>query len=201
MAKRNYASELIKKINSGNKKPKEPTSYFSMNDKNRIEEIEIKKKKLQKEREKLILESKKIAREIKDVEAIDLTKELSKYKNIFHLTEKSSKEEINKLIRDGLKNIISNKKKNKEDIVKLEIEENLLKTMNHIYNKSKNRNDIKVYIDFVKYVDQISKIQFGRDIYKQNLFKNQALKEINSKISNSNDIHKTFKEIFLSLSK
>jgi ribonuclease HII len=135
------------------------------------------------------------------MEAIDLTKELSKYKNIFHLTEKSSKEEINKLIRDELKNIISNKKKNKEDIVKLEIEENLLKTMNHIYNKSKNRNDIKVYIDFVKYVDQISKIQFGRDIYKQNLFKNQALKEINSKISNSNDIHQTFREIFLSLSK
>jgi tRNA nucleotidyltransferase/poly(A) polymerase len=201
MAKRNYASELIKKINSGNEKPKESTSYFSMNDKNRIEEIEIKKKKLQKERERLILESKKIVRENKEMEAIDLTKELSKYKNIFHLTEKSSKEEINKLIRDELKNIISNKKKNKEDIVKLEIEENLLKTMNHIYNKSKNRNDIKVYIDFVKYVDQISKIQFGRDIYKQNLFKNQALKEINSKISNSNDIHQTFREIFLSLSK
>ena len=153
MAKRNYASELIKKINSGNKKPKEPTSYFSMNDKNRIEEIEYKKKKLQKEREKLILESKKIARE------------------------------------------------NKEDIVKLEIEESFLKTMNQIYNKSKNRDDIKVYIDFVKYVDQISKIQFGRDAYKQNLFKNQALKEINSKISNSNDIHQTFREIFLSLSK
>jgi len=172
-----------------------------MNDKNRIEEIEYKKKKLQKEREKLILESKKIARENKENEAIDLTKELSKYKNIFHLTEKSSKEEINKIIRDELKNIISNKKKNKEDIVKLEIEESFLKTMNQIYNKSKNRDDIKVYIDFVKYVDQISKIQFGRDAYKQNLFKNQALKEINSKISNSNDIHQTFREIFLSLSK
>jgi len=174
---------------------------MSINDKNRIKQIEQQKEKLLTERKKMILESKRKVKEIKEIENIDLNKELDQFKHLFTLPEKTTKKELNSYIEKELKNIIIRKKQNKESLTKLEIEESILKTINSIYEKSNNKDYISGYIEFIRYIENISKVQFGRKEYKKNLFRNQALKELNSRISNSNNLNETIREIFLNLSK
>lgn len=195
---KNYASETIKRLKQIPSTQKKEVKYVSENDRSAISKISYEKERLYKERKTLRKEARLKVKEIKDVENIDVSRELKGFK--FILPEKTSKKELNELIRKELRKIIEKKKENKESIVKLEIQESMIKSINSIMSKSNNPDALTIYIDFVNYIENLSKVQFEKDPYKRNLFKNEALKEITKELTNSENVIDSIRKIYRNLS-
>lgn len=191
---RNYASRIIKELKTKPNLSKEKT-YFFERDKKEMQNFKIQKEILLNERELLRKNIKNKVKEIIEIESVDLSKLLQDVKSIV-TPKKTSRKEINEIIKKELANLKQRKRNNKEDITKIEITESIINSTNLIYFKSKNPEAcLSLYKSLINYIRAISNIQFGNNNYKKNLFLNEALKQIENQFQASKNIEESVRKI------
>ncbi len=192
--KTNYAANAIKKIQSVKKGETRNKPNLSPANELELKYAELRKKILLEERQKLRKETRKKVKNILNAEKIDIAKELSGL-NIL-VGKKSTKEEINKLIKQEIKELLLKRKENKLDIIEFENNKNIIQTIGIIFTKTENKNLIENYKKIINQMILTSNIQFKNDSYQQRLFINYAIKEIKKTFERSENIYNTFRELY-----
>jgi hypothetical protein len=181
-------------------KPKKKSRTIIL-DKKRFVELNSNLREEKREKSVILREIKKKLNAISDLKKSDFFKYFSKELERvgIKIDKKDKNKQIKEIIEIELKKLLEFKKKNKTNIIKLEINKSIFSSYNEIVRQTKEPKTFALISFYNTIILNLTYFSNRNLKDRRTLFLNQALKQINNQILNSENLNDTLLDIYLKI--
>jgi hypothetical protein len=181
-------------------KPKKKSRTIIL-DKKRFVELNSNLREEKREKSVILREIKKKLNAISDLKKSDFFKYFSKELERvgIKIDKKDKNKQIKEIIEIELKKLLEFKKKNKTNIIKLEINKSIFSSYNEIIRQTKEPKTFELISFYNTIILNLTYFSNRNLKDRRTLFLNQALKQINNQILNSENLNDTLLDIYLKI--
>jgi hypothetical protein len=181
-------------------KPKKKSRTIIL-DKKRFVELNSNLREEKREKSVILREIKEKLNAISDLKKSDFFKYFSKELERvgIKIDKKDKNKQIKEIIEIELKKLLEFKKKNKTNIIKLEINKSIFSSYNEIIRQTKEPKTFELISFYNTIILNLTYFSNRNLKDRRTLFLNQALKQINNQILNSENLNDTLLDIYLKI--
>jgi hypothetical protein len=181
-------------------KPKKKSRTIIL-DKKRFVELNSNLREEKREKSVILREIKKKLNAISDLKKSDFFKYFSKELERvgIKIDKKDKNKQIKEIIEIELKKLLEFKRKNKTNIIKLEINKSIFSSYNEIVRQTKEPKTFELISFYNTIILNLTSFSNRNLKDRKTLFLNQALKQINNQILNYENLNDTLLDIYLKI--